>query len=150
MILGRKLRIQEAQAGGNGGGYPGGGYPGGGYPGGGGRYPGGGYPGGGYPGGGYPGGGRPRGGQDDGGRNTENDERIQELIRPAGSLSFALKNAEVDVTDDQYRMLVFYTDGRQLQKSANENHQEIAAHWNGGQLCVGRKKSAGRENEPNF
>jgi len=65
------------------------------------------------------------------------------LIRPAGSLSFALKNAEVDVTDDQYRMLVFYTDGRQLQKSANENHQEIAAHWNGGQLVSDEKSPQG-------
>lgn len=138
-----KAQDSRGTSGGNGGGYPGGGYPGGGYPGGGGRYPGGGYPGGGYPGGGYPGGGRPRGGQDDGGRNTENDERIQELIRPAGSLSFALKNAEVDVTDDQYRMLVFYTDGRQLQKSANENHQEIAAHWNGGQLVSDEKSPQG-------
>jgi hypothetical protein len=56
------------------------------------------------------------------------------LIRPAGSLSFALKNAEVDVTDDQYRKIVFYTDGRQLQKHTNDNYQEIAAHWNGGEL----------------
>jgi hypothetical protein len=126
--------------GGNGGGYPGGGYPGGG-----GRYPGGGgYPGGGYPGGGYPGGGRgPRGGQDDGGRNTDSDEKIQELIRPAGSLSFVLKNAEVDVTDDRYRRLVFYTDGRQLKKSANDNDQEIAARWNGSQLVSDEKSPQG-------
>jgi hypothetical protein len=72
-----------------------------------------------------------------------NDEKIQELIRPAGSLSFALKNAEVDVTDDQYRMLVFFTDGRQLQKPANENHQEIAAHWNGSQLVSDEKSPQG-------
>jgi hypothetical protein len=65
------------------------------------------------------------------------------MIRPAGTLSFALKNAEVDVTDDQYRMLVFYTDGRQLQKSANENHQEIAAHWNGSQLVSDEKSPQG-------
>src|SRR5882672_12236622 len=65
------------------------------------------------------------------------------MIRPAGTLSFALKNAEVDVTDDQYRMLVFITDGRQLQKSANENYQEIAAHWNGSQLVSDEKSPQG-------
>ena len=113
----------------------GGGYPGGGYPGGGGRYPGGGYPGGGYPGGG---GGGPYGGQ-----NVENDEKIQQLIRPASSLSFSLKNAEIDVTDDQYRKLVFYTDGRQLQKSKDDRYQEIAAHWNGSQLVSDEKGPRG-------
>ncbi len=140
-----RTRAQDSRGtnGGNGGGYPGGGYPGGGYPGGGGRYPGGGYPGGGYPGGGYPGGGGPRGGQDDGGRNAENDERIQELIRPASSLSFALKNAEVDVTDDQYHRLIFYTDGRQLQKSTSDNYRELAAHWNGSQLVSEEKSPQG-------
>src|SRR5262249_8252455 len=60
--------------------YPNGGCPGGGYPGGG--YPGGGYPGGGYPGGGYPGGGYPNGRSPDFGNN----QKIQELIRPANSL----------------------------------------------------------------
>jgi hypothetical protein len=72
-----------------------------------------------------------------------NDEKIQELIRPASSLSFTLKNAEVDVTDDQYRTLVFYTDGRQVQKSTNENHQEIAAHWNASQLVSEEKGPQG-------
>jgi len=40
--------------------------------------------------------------------------------------------------------------GRQLQKSANENHQEIAAHWNGGQLVSDEKSPQGGKNEPNF
>ncbi len=65
------------------------------------------------------------------------------MIRPAGSLSFALKNGEVDVTDDQYRKLVFYTDGRQLQKPTNDNYQEIAAHWNGRQLVSDEKGPQG-------
>ena len=139
-----KTQDSRGTNGGNGGGYPGGGYPGGGYPGGGGRYPGGGYPGGGYPGGGYPGGrGGPRGGPDDGGGNTGNDEKIQELIRPSGALTIALKSAEVDVTDDQYHKLVLFTDGRQLQNSANSNYQEIAAHWNGSQLVSDEKSPQG-------
>jgi hypothetical protein len=129
--------------GGNGGGNPSGGYPGGGrYPGGG--YPGGGYPGGGYPGGGYPGGGGGRrGGQDDGGRNTQNDEQIQELIRPANSLTFVLKNAEVDVTDERYQRVIFFTDGRPLQKSTIENYKEIAAHWDGSRLVSDEKTPQG-------
>jgi len=139
-----RTKVQDSRStnGGNGGGR----YPGGGYPGGGGRYPGGGYPGGGgrYPGGGYPGGGGgPRGGQDDGGRNTENNEKIQELIRPADTLSFVVKNAEVDVTDEQYRKLVFYTDGHQLQKPTSDNYQEIAAHWDGSRLVSDEKSPQG-------
>jgi hypothetical protein len=65
------------------------------------------------------------------------------LIRPANSLNFDLKNAEVDVTDDQYRKLIFYTDGRQLQKPTKDNYQEIAAHWNGRQLVSDEKGPQG-------
>lgn len=151
-----RVKVQDS-SGGNGAGYPGGGYPGGGYPGGGypgsgGRYPGGGYPGGGYPGGGgpYPGGGPPGvgypgggGGGPYGGQNVENDEKIQQLIRPAGSLTFSLKTAEIDVTDEQYHKLVFYTDGRQLQKPKGDSYQEIAAHWNGSQLVSDEKSPQG-------
>jgi hypothetical protein len=147
-----KAQASSGAGGGNVGGYPGGGYPGGGYPGGGGRYPGGGYPGGGYPGGGgyppgggYPGGGYPGGGGGGpyGGQDTQTDERVLQLIRPAGSLSFSLKNAEIDVTDEQYRKLVFFTDGRQLQKPKDDRYHEIAARWNGGQLVSDEKSPQG-------
>jgi hypothetical protein len=65
------------------------------------------------------------------------------LIRPAGSLSFVLKNAEVDATDDQFHKLVFYTDGRQLKKTKDNSYQEIAAHWNGSQLVTDEKSPLG-------
>ena len=110
-----------------------------GYPG---RYPGGGYPGGGYP---FPGSGGPYGGNR-GNREAQNiadNPKIQELIRPPDALSFDLKNSEVDLTDDQVHTLVFYTDGRQLQKTTNENRQEIAAHWNGSQLVSDEKSPLG-------
>jgi hypothetical protein len=141
-----RTRIQDSRGthGGNGGGYPGGGYPGGGYPGGG-RYPGGG-----YPGGGYPGGGGPYGGRGNRGRDTESDERLEELIRPPTSLSFALNGAEVDVTDDHYRKLVFFTDGRQLQKSKDDSYQEIAAHWNRSQLVSDEKTAQGAKMSRTF
>lgn len=124
-------RGTKANSGGSpsGGGYPGGGYPGGGYP----------------PGIGFPGGGNPSGGRNDGGngRNTETDERLEDLIRPPNSLTFALKSPEIDLTDDHYRKLAFFTDGRQLQKPKDDSYQEIAAHWEGKQLVTDEKTPQG-------
>ncbi len=141
-----RQRVRVAESAGNN--YPGGGSPGGGYPGGG--YPGGGYPGGGgYPrgpwGGGSPrgGGGGPNGGPRYDGKDIEDNPRIQSLIYPAGSLMVDLKNPEVDVMDDQSRKLILYTDGRQLPKSTNDNHQEVAAHWEGGMLVSDEKGPLG-------
>lgn len=137
----QRVRVAEQSSGGNSRGYPGGGYPGG-YPGGGypGGYPGGpgGYPGG-YPGGGYPGGGR-------GQRNAEDiadNPQMQPLIHPGDSLNIDLKNPEVDITDDQFRKLTVYTDGRKLQKSKDDNSREVAAHWNGTQLVTDEKSPLG-------
>jgi hypothetical protein len=130
-------------------GYPGGGYPGGGYPGGG--YPGGGYPGGGYPGGGYPRGGGPcGGGRGNQGVNEQNEDRLLDLTRPANSLTFALKNPEVDVTDEQFHRLVFFTDGRQLQKPKDNTYQEIAAHWDGDRLVSDEKSPLGGKMSRSF
>jgi hypothetical protein len=64
---------------------------------------------------------------------------MQPLIHPSESLSVDLKNPEVDVTDDRFKKLTFYTDGRQLPKKIDEEHPEIAAHWNGGQLVSDEK-----------
>jgi hypothetical protein len=94
---------------------------------------GGGYP---YPGAG--GGGGPYGGPRDGGQNIEDNPKMQSLIHPAELLSIDLKNPEVDVTDDRFRKLILYTDGRQLQKPTG-NNQEIAAHWSGNQLVSDEK-----------
>ena len=139
-----RQRVRAAEGsptiGNSGGGYPGGGYPGGGYPGGG--YPGG-YPGGGYPGGprgGYPGG---PGGPGYGGPDIENNPKLQPLLRPAGLLNVDLKNQEIDVTEDQYRKLLLYTDGRQIPKQTDDNRQEIAAHWDGNHLLSDEKSPLG-------
>jgi hypothetical protein len=145
-----KTKVQDSRgtrAGSGGGRGPGGNYPGGGYPGGG--YPGGGYPGGGYPGGGYPGGGGgPYGGT--GGRDTETDEKLEQLIRPPSTLNFAVKSAEVDLTLDSTRKLVFFTDGRKLQKSKDDSYQEIAAHWSGTQLITDEKSPQGAKMSRTF
>jgi hypothetical protein len=139
-----RQRVRVAEGAGNN--YPGGGSPGGGYPGGG--YPGGGYPGGGGyprgPWGGYPGGGgNPNGGPSYDGKDIEDNPRIRSLIYPAGSLMVDLKNPEIDVTDDQSRKLILYTDGRQLSKSTNDSHQEVAAHWDRSTLVSDEKSPLG-------
>jgi hypothetical protein len=68
---------------------------------------------------------------------------MRPLIHPAESLMVDLKNPEIDVTEDQSRKLILYTDGRQLQKSTDDNHQEIAAHWSGSQLVSDEKSPLG-------
>jgi hypothetical protein len=119
---------------------PGGGYPGGGYPGGG--YPGGGYPGGGYPGSPFPRQGGPSGGHH-GGEDIEDNPKMQPLLHPSDSLSFELKDPEVDVTDAQLNRLIVYTDGRQLQKTTYNNREEIAGHWSGNELVSDEKSPLG-------
>lgn len=97
----------------------------------------GGYP---YPGGGPNGpygGGGPRMGDPDAGTN----EQLQELVRPAHSQDISLKDNEVDSSDEHSNRLVFYTDGRKLQKSKDKDDslQEVSAHWNGPQLVTDEK-----------
>jgi hypothetical protein len=97
----------------------------------------GGYP---YPGGGPNGpygGGGPRMGDPDAGTN----EQLQELVRPAFSQDISLKDAEVDAADEHSNRVVFYTDGRKLQKSKDKDDslQEVSARWNGPQLVTDEK-----------
>ena len=68
---------------------------------------------------------------------------MQPLIHPSDSLSIELQNPEVDVTDDQSHQLIFYTDGRKLQKSKDNNHQQVAAHWDGSRLVSDEKSPLG-------
>jgi hypothetical protein len=133
-------KMQDAR-GGNGGG--GGGGQGGGRAGGNGPFPGvgGNWP---FPGGGGrgPNGGR-RGGN--GGEQGDEDRRqMQELFNPAESLAIAQKDAEVDLTDDQNRKHVFYTDGRKLQKSKDDKYQELAARWDASRLVSEENGSRGK------
>jgi hypothetical protein len=82
-----------------------------------------------------------------GSRGGESDEerlRIQSAIAPANFLTLAQKdskNPEVDVTEDQNRKLVLFTDGRKIQKldSKDDSPQEIAAHWDGSRLVTDEK-----------
>ena len=58
-------------------------------------------------------------------------------------MSFAQTGPEVDLTDENYRKLVFYTDGRKIEKSKDLSRQEIAAHWDGGKLVSDEKSPQG-------
>jgi hypothetical protein len=68
---------------------------------------------------------------------------MRDLIRPANSLTIALKEAEVDLTDDHGHKLVFYTDGRKLRNSKDETSREISAHWDGNRLVSGENSPQG-------
>jgi hypothetical protein len=99
----------------------------------------------------YPGGGGngPYGGGDNGhelgGRDTDTSERILAEVRPDYSQSIALMDAEVDSTNDQGNKVVFYTDGRKIQKSKNDSVQEVPARWDGAQLVTDEKGPQNRK-----
>ncbi len=62
-----------------------------------------------------------------------------EIVQPASSLMIELKKDEVDLTVDQSRKLIFFTDGRQLQKPIDQSRVEVAAHWDGARLVSDEK-----------
>ena len=64
-------------------------------------------------------------------RSEAQSPAMREYIYPATDVTFVLKDSEADLTDDTARKRVFYTDGRKLQKSKDDNYREIAAHWEG-------------------
>jgi hypothetical protein len=68
---------------------------------------------------------------------------MQPLLHPSESLSIDLKNPEVDVTDDRFKKVTFYTDGRQLPKKVDEDHPEVAARWSGSELVSEEKGPLG-------
>jgi hypothetical protein len=91
----------------------------------------------GYP---YPGGGPngPYGGPGAGGRsgNDESYDQMEDQVRPATSQEVTLRDAEVDSSDEHRNLLIFYTDGRKVQKSNDDSRQEVSARWNGPQLVT--------------
>jgi hypothetical protein len=85
------------------------------------------------------------GGRGMGGEDNDNSERMQDLVRPEYSQTIALKDAEVDATNDQDHKLVFFTDGRKIQKSKDDSLQQISAHWNGTELVTDEKGPQGKK-----
>jgi hypothetical protein len=98
------------------------------------------YPGAGGGNGPYGGGGRGTGGED-----NDNDQRMADLVRPEFWQTIVVQDAEVEATNDQDHRLVFYTDGRKIQKSKDASLQQISAHWNGSQLVTDEKGPQGKK-----
>ncbi len=80
-----------------------------------------------------------------GGEDNGNYEQLQDLVRPDSAQTIVLQDAEVDATNDRDHKLVFYTDGRKIQKSKDDSLQQISAHWNGTQLVTDEKGPQGKK-----
>ena len=91
-------------------------------------------------GGGRGGGYRGRGG---GGESDEERQKMRELLTPARAITLSMTGAEIDLVNDRNRKLAFMTDGRKLQKSKDENYQEIAAKFDGNRLITDEKNPRG-------
>jgi len=97
-------------------------------------------------GGGWPGGGGGGyGGHRGGGENDEQREKMRELFTPAKKITLSMTGAEVDLVDDRDRKHAFMTDGRKLQKSKDDNYQEIAAKFDGNRLVSEEKDPRGNK-----
>lgn len=84
------------------------------------------------------------------GGNEADRERMQELLRPANTLTIAQKDGEFDLSDDQNRKSEIFTDGRKLEKSKDPNNQQYAAKWEGYKLVVEEKGVRGGKVERSF
>jgi hypothetical protein len=100
---------------------------------------------GGYPGGGYPGGGPgiTLGGHH--GMGGEDSQGMSEYLNPADNITVVKQDAELDVTGSDGRKRDFFTDGRKLQKSKDDNYKEIKAHWHDGDLVSQEKTPRGAD-----
>jgi len=100
--------------------------------------------GGGHPGGGHGGYGR-RGGESD-----EERQKMRQLFTPAKAITLSMTGAEVDLVEDRDRKRAFMTDGRKLQKSKDDNYQEIAAKFDGTRLVSDEKDPRGNKMSRTF
>lgn len=68
---------------------------------------------------------------------------MHELLSPPKTMTVSMTGAEVDLLDDRDRKRAFMTDGRKLQKSKDDNYQEIAAKWDGNRLITDERSPRG-------
>jgi len=102
-------------------------------------------------GGGYPGGGHGGyGGRRGGGESDEERQKMRDLFTPARAITLSMTGAEVDLADDRDRKRAFMTDGRKLQKSKDENYQEVAAKFDGNRLVTDEKDPSGNKMSRTF
>lgn len=104
---------------------------------------------GGRSGGGWPGGGG-YGGRMHRGMSDDERKEMQELMRPSETLDFTQNGAAIKMTDDYDRQRTFYTDGRKVKKSKDENNQEFEATWQEYRLVADFKGPDGNKVERSF
>ena len=92
-------------------------------------------------------GGFPRGGGADR-ESVADHNREDDVIYPQNSLALAHKDAEIDLTDDQGRKRVYFTDGRKLQKSKDDKYKELAARWDAWPPSKRRKRPQHNQANP--
>jgi hypothetical protein len=98
----------------------------------------------GWPGGGMggPGYGGNRGGQNPQNTSSQTNEKLQALVDPSMRLHLQQmtdKNPEVELTGDQGKKTIFYTDGKLPDKPSDPNMQQVSAHWDGNKLVTEEK-----------
>jgi len=86
-----------------------------------------------------------RGGPGVGGEDSDPRGKMQDLMRPANSVSIDLKDSEVDLKNDEGNKLAIFTDGRKIQKSKDDPVQMVSGRWSAGQLVTDEKGSQGRK-----
>jgi hypothetical protein len=73
------------------------------------------------------------------GNSGEINEKIASLIDPSIRLNLTPKepkNAQVELTGDQGKKLIFYTDGQKPEQPSDPNQQMIPAKWDGSKLVT--------------
>lgn len=100
---------------------------------------------GGYPGGGYPGGGPGISIGGHHGTGGDDSQGMSEYLNPADTITVVKQDAELDVTGSDGRKRDFFTDGRKLQKSKDDNYKEIKAHWHDSDLVSQEKTPRGAD-----
>lgn len=85
-----------------------------------------------------------------GGESDSERQKMHELLSPPANMEFSMTGAEVDLKDDHNRKRAFMTDGRKLQKSKDDNNQEIAAKWDGNRLVTDEKNPRGGKMSRSF
>lgn len=103
----------------------------------------------GWPGGGGGMGGGPYGGHRNGNGNNypQGDpnqayEKVQDLIDPSIRVHLVQrdpKGPEVELTGDQGKKMVFYTDGKLPEKPSDPNLKMVVAHWDSNKLVTDEK-----------
>jgi len=97
--------------------------------------------------GGWPGGHGGYGGHQ---QSPEDREKIELFIAPAGELTIAGQDPEIDIRDDADRKFTAFTDGRKVEKSKDPKVQQFGARWDDYRLVMEGKDPRGNKYERSY